>query len=150
MEINMSNIVLATDGSAYADAAARSIVQKRLFRDDVTVHLVHCTPDLSGEVKQFVSRDDITAWHTDESNRAMQSTLDILRAAAIPVETHALIGFAPERIVAVAKEVNAIAIVMGTHGRGAFLDAIIGSVAGRVIAHAPCPVVLVKATASAA
>ena len=40
---------------------------------------------------------------------------------------------------------DAQGIVMGTHGRGSFFDAVIGSVAGRVLAHAPCPVVLVKA-----
>jgi nucleotide-binding universal stress UspA family protein len=34
---------------------------------------------------------------------------------------------------------------MGSHGRGVFVEALMGSVAGRVLAHAECPVVLVKA-----
>ncbi|WP_454766418.1 universal stress protein [Cupriavidus campinensis] len=143
----MRTIVLATDGSTYADAAAQCIADKTLLGDDIRVHVVHCTPDLSGEVKSFVSRDDIAAWHTDESQRAMQSALAILQKAQIQHETHALVGFAPERIVALAKEVSADAIVMGTHGRGAFLDAIIGSVASRVIAQAPCPVLFVRTPA---
>ncbi|WP_296731044.1 universal stress protein, partial [Variovorax sp.] len=33
-----------------------------------------------------------------------------------------------------ARAVHADAIVMGTHGRGSFFDAVIGSVAGRVLA----------------
>ena len=34
---------------------------------------------------------------------------------------------------------------VATHGRGVFVEALMGSVAGRVLAHAECPVVLVKA-----
>lgn len=48
-----------------------------------------------------------------------------------------------------AKSVGADAIVMGTHGRGSFFDAVLGSVAGRVLALAPCPVIMVKAEKSA-
>jgi universal stress protein A len=35
-------------------------------------------------------------------------------------------------------------IVMGTHGRGAFLHALMGSVAERVVRHASCPVLTVR------
>ncbi|WP_084004305.1 universal stress protein [Cupriavidus pauculus] len=140
----MRNILLATDGSKYADAAAHAIAQGHILQKDFTVHVTHCSPDLSGEVRAYVRREDIEAWHQDESGRAMKSVLEILDQAGIHAVSHALVGFAPERILALAKELGAEAIVMGTHGRGAFLDAVIGSVASRVLAHAPCPVILVK------
>jgi nucleotide-binding universal stress UspA family protein len=35
-------------------------------------------------------------------------------------------------------------VVMGTHGRGALARLLLGSVATRVVAHAPCPVVTVR------
>lgn len=142
----MQNIVLATDGSTYSDAAARCIAEGKLFRNDVCVHVVHCLPDVSGEVKAYINKRDIEAWHTEESSKVMTSTINILQGAAVQAVCKALVGFAPERIVAYANEVKAAAIVLGTHGRGAFLDAIVGSVASRVIAHASCPVVLVRAT----
>ncbi|KDP87461.1 universal stress protein UspA [Cupriavidus sp. SK-3] len=140
----MQNIVLATDGSTYSDAAAQCLADRRLFKDGFSVHVVHCLPDLSGEVKSFISKKDIDAWHTEESAKVMQSVAAILRGAGVPFEEHSLVGFAPERIVDYAKSIKAEAIIMGAHGRGAFLEAIVGSVAGRVIAHAECPVVLVK------
>lgn len=146
----MPHLILAIDGSTYADAATQCIVNRTLFKDELKVHVVHCTPELSGEVKSFISHKDIAAWHRAESERAMRRSLEMLLAAQIPYETHAVVGFAPERIIAVAKEVSADAIVMGTHGRGAFLDAIIGSVVSRVIAHAPCPVILAGATSDSA
>ncbi|SPA48124.1 universal stress protein [Cupriavidus taiwanensis] len=140
----MTNIVLATDGSAFSDAAARFIAEGKLLQNGFTVHVVHVAPEVSGQVRAFVSKETIDDWHREASDKAMAAVCDILAAANVPFERHPLHGFAPERIVAYANSVDAAAIVMGTHGRGSFFDAVIGSVAGRVLAQAECPVVLVK------
>ena len=132
----MTNIVLATDGSAFSDAAARFIAEGKLLQNGFTVHVVHVAPEVSGQVRAFVSKETI--------DKAMAAVCDFLSAANGAFEGHPLHGFAPERIVAYANSVDAAAIVMGTHGRGSFFDAVIGSVAGRVLAQAECPVVLVK------
>ena len=50
-----------------------------------------------------------------------------------------------DRIVRLAKSHRADVIVMGTHGRTGFRRAFMGSVAARVIAFAPCPVLTVRA-----
>lgn len=142
------NIVLATDGSAYSDAAARCIAGRKLLMPDIIVHVLHCTSDVSGEVKTFLGHADLAAWHQEESDKAMASVVAILRNAGIPFETHGLIGFPPARIVQYSRSVQAEAIVMGSHGRGAFVDAVLGSVANRVVARAECPVILVKASGS--
>ena len=141
----MTNIVLATDGSPFGDAAARFITEGRLLKEGFTVHVLHVSPEVSGHVRAFVSKETIDAWHNEASEKAMHAVCDILGKAGIPFESHALHGFAPEKIVEYARTVDAAAIVMGTHGRGAFFDAVIGSVAGRVLAQADCPVLLVKA-----
>src|SRR5262245_52856652 len=141
----MTNIVLATDGSPFSDAAARFIVSGRLLKDGFTVHVLHVAPEVSGQVRTFVSKETIDAWHKEASEKSMESVCGILGAAGVPFERHPLTGFAPEVIVNYARSVNADAIVMGTHGRGAFFDAVVGSVAGRVLAQADCPVLMVKA-----
>jgi len=46
-------------------------------------------------------------------------------------------------IVARAAETKADLIVMGTHGRSGLAHALLGSVAERVVQHAPCPVLIV-------
>jgi nucleotide-binding universal stress UspA family protein len=140
----MTNIVLATDGSPFSDAAARAIVEGKFLQKGFTVHVVHVAPEVTGQVRAFVSKDTIDDWHREESEKAMKSVCDILTAGQIPVQTHALHGFPSDRIVEQARAINAEAIVMGTHGRGSFFDAVLGSVAGRVLSNAPCPVVLVK------
>lgn len=139
----MNNIVLATDGSTYSDAAARYLVDNPLLNRNFSVHVVHCEPEVTGEVRSFVNHDEIAAWHHEESEKAMRSVTTILREGNLVVECHELVGFAPERIVKYAESVKAIAIVMGSHHRGPFLNALIGSVSGRVLAHAHCPVLLI-------
>lgn len=141
----MPHIVLATDGSPFSDAAARFIAEGKLLQPGFTVHVIHVSPDVTGQVRAFVSKETIDAWHNEASDKAMGSVCAILDAANIPLERHALHGFPPEKIISYAKSIHANAIVMGTHGRGSFFDAVIGSVAGRVLAQAECPVVMVKA-----
>ena len=141
----MPHIILATDGSEFSDAAARFLADGKLLQPGFTVHVVHVSPDVTGQVRAFVNKETIDAWHAEGSEKAMASVCTILEAAGIPIERHAMHGFASERILNHAKSIGASAIVMGTHGRGTFLDAVIGSVAGRVLAQASCPVILVKA-----
>lgn len=139
----MNTIILATDGSGHSDAAARYLVEGALLNRDFTVHVLHCEPDVTGDVKAFIGQADIDAWHHEESGKAMQSVVDILREGNIGFECHELTGHTPDKIVAHAVKVGAAAIVMGSHHRAPFLDALLGSVCARVIAHAPCPVLLV-------
>jgi nucleotide-binding universal stress UspA family protein len=47
-------------------------------------------------------------------------------------------------IASLAKRTNADLIVMGTHGRSGILRYFIGSVAERVVRHAPCSVLVVR------
>jgi nucleotide-binding universal stress UspA family protein len=66
-------------------------------------------------------------------------------AAGVPCEIVALSGRAAPDVVERAKTTGADLIVMGTHGRSGFEHAILGSVAERVVHHAPCPVLVVPA-----
>lgn len=53
-------------------------------------------------------------------------------------------GTPADRIVRAARTRGADVIVMGTHGRRAVAKFLLGSVAGRVVATAPCPVLTVR------
>lgn len=68
---------------------------------------------------------------------------DTLNAEGL--ETHPLerYGAPAECIVAEARRISADYIVMGSHGHTALYDALVGSITGWVLKHAPCPVVVV-------
>lgn len=139
----MNTIILATDGSEYSNKAARYLVESPLLNRDFVVHVVHCEPDVGGDVKSFIGKTDIDAWHHEESGKAMKSVVDILTAGNVGFECHELVGFTPEKIVEYAKQAGASAIVIGSHHHSPLLNAIRGSVSGRILAHSPCPVLLV-------
>lgn len=47
-------------------------------------------------------------------------------------------------IVRIARDENVDLLILGTHGHGAIVQALLGSVAERVVRHAPCPVLTVR------
>jgi len=52
------------------------------------------------------------------------------------------------RICAVAADENASVVVIGSHGHRAIVDVLLGSVGNYVLHHSPCPVLVVRHTAS--
>jgi nucleotide-binding universal stress UspA family protein len=49
-----------------------------------------------------------------------------------------------EEVVTAARESNTDLIILSTHGRTGLSHALLGSVAERVMRHAPCPVLVVR------
>jgi len=80
------------------------------------------------------------AWAQKKLDRA------VAQAKAARVRTRGLLrdGIAAEQIVRVAKARHAKLIVIGTHGRTGVVRFFLGSVAARVAATAPCPVLTVR------
>lgn len=80
--------------------------------------------------------------------RTTQARLDALvrRARAAGARARGLIvdGTPAEAILATARRRRAGTLVMGTHGRGGVARFVLGSVAGRVVAAARCPVLTVR------
>jgi universal stress protein A len=70
----------------------------------------------------------------------------VARAKKARVRVKGLIaeGSAHEQIVRLAKRTRADIIVIGTHGRSGLAKLFLGSVAGRVVAEASCPVLTVR------
>jgi nucleotide-binding universal stress UspA family protein len=60
------------------------------------------------------------------------------------VETLIKVGIPLEEILRVALNREVDLIVMGTHGRTGIANIVIGSVAGKVIGRAPCPVLCIR------
>lgn len=87
---------------------------------------------------------DVTNW---EANA--WETLDIALTRALPngsndVERHTVQEHPAAALIAAAK--GADVVVVGARGHGAFAGMLLGSVSQHVVAHAPCPVVVVRHT----
>jgi nucleotide-binding universal stress UspA family protein len=88
--------------------------------------------------------DDLQRQVRRHAQKEIDKRLAKARAAGVRATGLLLEGSPTDRIVRAAKSQRADLIVMGTHGRGAVAKLFLGSVAGRVVATAPCPVLTVR------
>lgn len=140
-------ILFASDfSSASRSAFAKAVPLARDLRADLLItHAYAMVLPVDGMYMTAATWDVV-----DQSGRAAaQRELDRLQRAAgkAGVRTTTLLtdGVAADQIVRVAKARRAGLIVMGTHGRTGLTKIMMGSVATRVIATAPCPVMTVRA-----
>lgn len=88
--------------------------------------------------------DDLTRAQRAQAAKQLDALATRARRARGRIRTLLLEGSPYERIARAAKARRADLIVMGTHGRGAVARFFLGSVAERVVATAPCPVLTVR------
>jgi nucleotide-binding universal stress UspA family protein len=80
----------------------------------------------------------------EEAQRGMAAALARVTAAGLTGESVVLYGVPFQEIIDAAKARQVDLIVMGTHGRTGLMHVLLGSVAERVVQHAPCPVLVVR------
>jgi nucleotide-binding universal stress UspA family protein len=81
--------------------------------------------------------------------RQAEETLEVWRAdaearAALPVRARVLLGDPALEIARFAADEGTDLVVLGTHGRSGFSRLLLGSVAERVLRHAPVPVLVIR------
>ncbi len=136
--LSWENILLATDGSTCCDnglARALEIAQERKVK--LSAVSVVYTNDEFYAVGQEVMK---------ELYQEADKVLDKVRkwAGDLGVQTELFVrdGEPHQAIIAMAAEISASLIVMGSHGRKGLTRLLMGSVTERVIGYADCPVLV--------
>jgi nucleotide-binding universal stress UspA family protein len=81
----------------------------------------------------------------DPNEEALVQLRDLVPASfAGPWTTQVAVGDPADAIVIVAQDLGVDLIVMATHGRTGFRHVLLGSVAEKVVRHAPCPVLTIR------
>jgi nucleotide-binding universal stress UspA family protein len=138
-----SVIVCCVDDSDGARNAARvaGVLAERLGSRVVLLHVAART------TAPGVSAAPLGQERLAESERQAGAAIlaDVARDAGLPdsTELRVEIGDTAGRARAVAEELEAVLLVVGSHGRGGVKRALLGSVSGNLAANAPCPVVVV-------
>jgi nucleotide-binding universal stress UspA family protein len=100
----------------------------------VPAELGYMPPDLP-ETQQALSKSA-----QDELNRLCSSELGV----QVRSRTEVREGVAWHEVTSAALENDADLIILATHGRTGLKHVLLGSVAERVVRHAPCPVLVVR------
>ena len=140
-------ILVAFDESAVAERALREALM--LAKDGGAAVRVINAVDIMFPATTDMVYVDLETYRKDRV-AAGQQTVDraaaIAREAGVSVETAVLEVEGTRFSNAILNEAGTWAaelIVVGTHGRGALIHLLLGSVAERIIRHAPVPVLLV-------
>ena len=136
-------ILLATDGSAHAQAPA-VYAQELALRDDAQVIVVHAfepVPTYLGEPWE----GRVAARHAAAGREVADDAARRLREAGVDIIVEVLEGPPANAILNVADVRQCDLIVMGSRGHGSLASLLLGSVSHRVLSHARAPVMVVRA-----
>lgn len=143
----MKRVLIPVDGSECALRGVSLVISKRalyLEPDDLEIHLVNVQSPFSHDVSRFVSHDQITDFHRAESEKAMAPAKALLDQAGAKYICHHEIGNIAETITRLANTLDCDQIIMGTHGRGALEELVMGSITLKVVHLSTIPVLLIK------
>jgi nucleotide-binding universal stress UspA family protein len=135
----MSTIVLGYDGSPSANAAlAKTIAVAKVTKSKVIVTFGYYISPLGGG-----DRADFRAELEKVGNHALNRAVADLEMEGIETSTRIESGKPADVLIAVAKEVGADVIVVGTVGESPISGALLGSVVLRLVQRSPMPVLVV-------
>jgi nucleotide-binding universal stress UspA family protein len=153
MSIFPTRILLATDGSEEATLAAQTATDLA-NKTGSELHVVYTRnpPSSRAFYEGYEEGADVGAYLQDENEehtRRGQGLLDeqvrkIDAAGGSVAEAHLRVGRPDEEITALAEEIGAGLIVIGSRGLGGLRRALLGSVSDAVVRHAHCPVLVVR------
>lgn len=141
----MIKILMPIDGSEYAERAVVQVLD--LIKSGATLEIVLLNVQLpidSGHARMFLTHEELENYRQEEALSALAGVRALLDAAQVPYSHHIAVGHPAEIIVNFAQESQVDKIIMGTHGRGAMLEVLLGSVANEVSQKATIPVFLIS------
>ena len=136
-------ILLAVDGSDHALHAARTaadlarMVNVKEFRIVVAYDPI---PSYLGEPNLQYAIDA----RMEESQVILQKAAEAVGKLPCEIHTEVLQGSPAQAVIEVATTRKSDIIVMGSRGLGTLAGLLLGSTSQKVVAHAPCPVLVIR------
>ena len=140
-------LLVATDGSKNALRAVKRAIelieQTTAKANSITLISVHDDAGIR-HAKAFVGSSAVSDYLRELSDKELKPAMKVLDASGIKHDMAIVVGNVSREIVSFADKGKYDMIVLGSKGRGAIADVLLGSVAQRVLAHASQPVLLIK------
>jgi nucleotide-binding universal stress UspA family protein len=131
---------------ASSDAFGRAVEMAKANRAELSVlHVL--APMMAIPPEGYIPPklyENLEAQNRAAAEKQLAALVARARKAGVKASSRLLEGTPAERIAEAAKSWRANLIVIGTHGRTGLARFFLGSVASRVVATAPCPVLTVR------
>ena len=146
------NILLATDGTKYGEAAAEMLGKFNLSDGDAVkiINVVDMAVPLAIDIYGSYLPDTTVLENAarESAGKVVDDTIAKLRGffgeTSVDISSDILFGSPDGRIVETAEEMGADLIVIGSHGYKRWERLLLGSVSDSVVHHAPCSVMVVR------
>ena len=140
-------ILIAADGSKYSLDAVNCLIEHAdWYRERPVVELltVHLPVPRLPRMGLVVGKNQIERYYREEGEAMQAGARKKLDAAGIRYRASVLVGPVAETIVAYAKKTRCDLVYIGTHGRTAAGNMLLGSIATKVLHLSAIPVLLVR------
>jgi nucleotide-binding universal stress UspA family protein len=139
------NILLAADGSRYTKKAlAFLLANDNLLGPDVQLQVLNVQHAMPPHIVRQLGKRVVADYQRTQAEKVLTPIGKFLARHALASQVQWTVGAAADEILKAAGKHKSHLIVMGTHGHGLLGRIVLGSVAQRVLAESPVPVLLVK------
>jgi nucleotide-binding universal stress UspA family protein len=136
-------VLLAVDGSEHALLSARTAADlaRTVKSKELRVVVVYdFIPPYLGEPNMQYAIDA----RLEDAKSILENTVKVIGEVPCEIHTELIEGSVAESIIEVATTRKSDVIVMGSRGHGTLAGLLLGSTSQKVVAHAPCPVLIVR------
>ena len=138
-------ILVAVDGSAPSVAMLKQLCERLAwFRENPQLVLLYVHPALPYKrAVAWAGKDAVHQYYEEESEAALTPARELLAQHGVAYEVEKQVGDPAAEIVRVAGSGYDL-VAVGTHGHTGLTGLVMGSVATKVIASSPVPVLLLR------
>lgn len=138
-------IVLAVDGSVYTKRMLSYLAaHEELVAGTHEFVAVNVTAEVPPHAARFLPRDVLQQYYIDEGEKVLGPVREFVQMQGWNLRERHAVGHIGDMLVDFVEGEQPDLVVMGTHGHGALVGAVLGSVSARLLARTKAPLLLIR------
>jgi nucleotide-binding universal stress UspA family protein len=138
-------IVLAVDGSAYTKRMLSYIAaHDELVGKDHEFVALNVTGEVPPHAARFLPSEALQSYYTEDGEKVLAPVREFARMQGWRLRERHAVGPLGDTLAELVEAEKPDLLVMGSHGHGAFANALLGSVSSRLLARTKVPVLLIR------
>ena len=139
----MLKVLVPVDGSSNSQHALRHVLGEFKSNPARDIHLLNVQPPFSRYVTRFVDQKAVIEVHHEASEKALQSSRQMLDDTGAPYAVHLSVGERATSIAETARQLRCDRIVIGTARKNSLIRTVEGSITNKVLELTTVPVVVI-------